>query len=472
MEKAGIPTVFIGFADQQALEQQLSLIRGVPQIRFIAAPRTGTGAERVATFYDQVIKALTDPLTAKEKETGMYSPPPDPRICFTGTLDDAQTFFQQTTPISNCRNCPIATWTDALPIIIPTEDKVKEMLTGTSHKPDEQIVLYSMNTTTSQITKGTSAVTFYPYSWAATVEKVAVIAVMAGCKPEYLPTVLAVASTGGQLPNSNGDWAGWLVVSGPEAKAIGMNAGSGAMNGGNPANSTIGRAHELMITNFGGAVNGANRTDWGAGFNRAGMAFAEDDDALPQGWLTMREEYGYTKTQSALTLKWTPGSVLSAQFAPSSFRALNSGTGGVARTLGVEGKPGHYNFLEYIVPEVLYDRAGSKTLVMHTNMAQSLYDYGFTTKAAVMDWMWKATFVPVSRYRNYGWFDTSTNSGKSIEPTSGKAWNDLPPDYMVPTLGGTAASNQVIVAMAPGDENCMLFEGGRGARLYPIDPWK
>jgi hypothetical protein len=473
MEKAAIPTVMLGYSDQQPLGRQLALIRGVPNIRWLDVPRTGSGDERVATFINQVVKALTDPLTAKEKETGLYNPPPDPRICFNGTLDDAQAFFQKTTPVANCRNCPMATWTDALPVIIPTEEKVKEMLTGTSHKAEEQIMLYSNNLTTGTITKGTSPVTFYPYSWAATVEKVAAIAVMAGCKPEYLPTVLAVASTGGQLPNSNGDWAGWICVSGPIAKEIGMNAGSGAMNGGNPANSTIGRSHQLMIANFGGAVNGSNRTDWGSPYNRAGMAFAEDDEALPKGWLTLREEFSYKTNQSALLLKWTPGSITSAQFAPSSFRGLVSeGYGGMARRMGVEGKPGPHNFLEYTMKELLEDRVGSKTFIMHPGMAQSLWDYGFKTKAAVFEWMWKATFIPVSQYRNYGWFDTSTNSGRNNEPTSGKPWNDLPPDYMVPTMGSTAASNLILVCMGPGDENTMQFQGGRGSRLYPIDPWK
>ncbi len=142
-EKAGIPTVALCFPDQQSFFQNVVLINGEPNVRMVATPRTGTGPERVATFLDACLKALTNPLTAKEKETGIYSPPAQPRIAFTGTLDDAQTFFQATTPVSNCRNCPINKWTDGLPIIIPTEQKVKEMLTGTSHKPDEKVFTYS-----------------------------------------------------------------------------------------------------------------------------------------------------------------------------------------------------------------------------------------------------------------------------------------------------------------------------------------
>ena len=69
----------------------------------------------------------------------MYTPPPNPRIVFTGTLDDAQSFYQKTSPMNSCENCPIATMTDGLPIIIPTEDAVKAMEAGTSHSPNEMM---------------------------------------------------------------------------------------------------------------------------------------------------------------------------------------------------------------------------------------------------------------------------------------------------------------------------------------------
>jgi hypothetical protein len=189
--------VVLGFQDQQNLARQFALQNGCPNIRWIDVPRMGSGAERVAAFYDKVMKSLMDPLTAKEKESGVYNPPPDPRVMFTGTLDDAQTFFQQSTPTANCKNCPIAKYTDGLPIIIPTEEKVKEMLTGTKHKPDETVYLYTMNATSKQVEKRTTPLIFTGMGWTGTVEKVAVNAVMAGCKPEYLPTVLAVACTGG-----------------------------------------------------------------------------------------------------------------------------------------------------------------------------------------------------------------------------------------------------------------------------------
>ena len=265
----------------------------------IATPRTGTGPERVATFLDSALKALTSPLTPKELESGLYNPPPSPRIIFTGTLDDAQNFFQATTPIANCHNCPIAKMTDGLPIIVPTEDKVKEMLTGTSHSPTEQIYRYTMNATTRQIQKAN--LVSFAQAYSATVEKVAVIAVMAGCRPEYLPAVLAVASASGgstNCPGTSSTDSSVFVVSGPFTKEVGMNSAQGALDDGNPPNLTIGRSAKLMTVNFGQCIQGISRTD--SGNPNDCLCFAEDVDMLPAGWEGLNQISGYKSTDSVL----------------------------------------------------------------------------------------------------------------------------------------------------------------------------
>ena len=464
--------MLLGFPDQRPLSAQICLITGCPNVRWIDVPRVGTGEERVNAFFSQVIDALTIPLTDLEKQGGIYNPPPDPRIAFVGTLDDAQEFFQQTTLINNCRNCPIAQWTDGLPIIIPTEENVKQMLTGTSRDLQEEITL----PVDVGGTPAGTVVTYYPNSWKATVEKVAVNAVMAGCKPEYLPVVLAIASSGLRMPTSNMLWNGWVLVSGPIAKEIGMNAGQGALNPGNPANVTIGRSHELMIVNLGGAVQGANRFETaGSPFN-GGTAFAEDADALPAGWLGFNEESGYNRNQSVVMVQWSLSSFTGGQYAPSSFRGLNSGTGGMARRLGVEGVPGKYNFLEYLVPGLWADQFGPRILIMHPNMAQSLVDYGFQSKTAVMEWLWNASKIPMSEFKKYGWYDFFTRGGTVIEPTSGKPYGELADSYMTPAFGAEPDGRGVIVAIGPGDEICLQLEVGGGLNwgitAYPVDPWK
>jgi len=400
--------------------------------------------------------------------------PDEPRIAFTGTLDDAQAFFQATTKIEALGNVEIATWTQGLPIIIPTEVKVSEMLTGTTHSRDEVMGAYTRNPDGTYV-KSADPVTFAPKGWQATVEKVAVNAVMAGARPEYFPIILAIASTGLELPDpsSTERWASWVAVSGSIAKEIGMNAGSGAFNGGNPANVTIGYAQVLMGVNLAGSIQGVTRSDYGSPWNRAGCVFAEDDSTLPQGWETLRQEGGYSDTENALMLVWSPGSILSTQHAPSSFRGLNSGSGGLARRLGVEGKPGFYNYFEYLMPALLADAAGPMAYLTHSGMAQSLKDAGFASKAAVYDWIWNASMVPMSRFKQYVWYDQATNGGTAIEPISGKPYKDLPDDFKTPAFGSSPKDSVMIVGFSPGDETTveLRLRDGRPP-LVPIDPWR
>ena len=82
------------------------------------------------------------------------------------------------------------------------------------------------------------------------------------------------------------------------------------------------------------------------------------------------------------------------QFSPGGYRALQkSGHGGMARRLGVKGKPGPHNWLEYILPEFWAGREGPKTIVMVPEMARHLYEYGFKSKEAVYEWLWKKSFM-------------------------------------------------------------------------------
>jgi hypothetical protein len=480
LEKAGIPCVNLGFPDQINFEKNVALVGGVPNIRWVDSPRTGTGEERVNVVYDKVIEALTAPLTAKEKESGLYTPPPPPRILFSGTLDDAQEFYQQTTPIANCRDCPIAKYTDGLPIIIPTEEKVKEMLTGTSHSPDEEIYRYTKDATTGELKKATSVV-LYAKAYKTTVEKVATVAVMAGCKPEYLPACLAVATSGGastSCPGTSGPYGYWFCVSGPYAKEIGMNAGQNAMDVGNPANVSIGRSASLMTVDFGGCIAGAVRTDLGSLIN--GVAFAEDVDGMPPGWEGLNEEGGYKTTESIIGKYGAPDFWGLEEFgaAPSSFRGfIGSGYGGMAKYLGVEGIPGPHNFLAYVMPKIQPFHIGGVCMVMHPNMAISLYDYGFKKKADVYKWLYDTFFTTEDEWSKMGWYDHQTNEGKNIDPVSGKAYKDLPPDYQLHTFGYRSANeNCLIVSNGFADEICWVFgaaasEGGRPT-LYPIDVWR
>jgi hypothetical protein len=475
-EKLGKPAVALGFADQVQFKNNVALINGCPNVRWVDVPRVGGGEERVATFLDKAVAALITPLTAKEQESGLYTPPPPPRVIFEGTLDDAQEFFQQTTPVANCYNCPISKYTDGLPIIIPTEEKVKEMLTGTSHKADEDLYRYTLSTTTGLITKGTSVVTF-ARGYKATVEKVAVTAVMAGCKPEYMPAALAVATTGGgstNCPGTSGPGLNLFVVSGPFAKEVGMNSAQEALDVGNPPNMTIGRVAALQTVCFGGCIVGVTRTDSGSPLSNT--TFAEDEDHLPPGWETLGEELGFKKTDSVLSKPGAHEGMTVQEYAPSSFRSLvGEGTGGMARRIGVEGTPGPHNYLEYLMPIYLTASPNgllaSRVLIMHPNMAKSLYDYGFKTKRAVYQWIFDTYKVPASLVKASGWFEFGRSGGESKEASLGIPWKDVPDDYMVSAFGTSVTSNCIIVALNNADEITWTIFGSRGSGT-PIDVWR
>ena len=112
-------------------------IHGVPKLRFVVASRNSLGGVSEANkLLEPVLDALTRPLTKEEKEKGRWAPK-QPRILFEGTLTEAEKFYNQTKNIPGILGAPFSVYTDGLPVVIPTEERVAEMLKGTSHKPDE-----------------------------------------------------------------------------------------------------------------------------------------------------------------------------------------------------------------------------------------------------------------------------------------------------------------------------------------------
>jgi len=478
LEKAGIPTVLIDLTDQHEMVKQEALANGMPNVRFLPASRTLPGPEDVQTWIKPMLEELTRPLTGKEKESGLYSPP-QPRVLFEGTLDDAVEFYSQTRHVPDPLDAPISIYTDGLPIVIPTEERVARMCKGTSHRPDEVITYQSDRGQRmfEDVKKG-DVVRFQPMKRAATVEQVAVNAVMAGCKPEYFPIVLAIAESGVQTGTTvyNNQWC---VVSGPIAKEIGMNAGLGMFGPGNPANSTIGRAYQLMATNLGGAIPGINRmSSLGSPMNRGGMCFAEDVDSLPPGWLGLNEEHGFRKDQNVVMVMGTEGGLDAAQFSPGGYRAFQkSGHGGIARRLGVKGQPGPHNFLEFILPGIWAGgREGARTFIMVHEMAHHLYEMGYKTKHDVYEYIWKKGLEPLSAYRNRSWVDLMTNGWMGVDRQSGIPWKELPEDHLISVAGDKPDDNCIIVCGSD-EEVCMQITGAPRAMFgfspfYSIDAWK
>jgi hypothetical protein len=180
-------------------------------------------------------------------------------------------------------------WTDGLPVVPPTPERVAKMLMGTGRPADEIIAVIP------------------PDLVDCTVEKVAVNAVLAGCKPEYLPVVLAaVAAACTQEFNAHGLLATTyfsgpvVIVNGPITRAIGMNSGVNAFGQGNRANATIGRALQLVIRNVGGGRPGeVDRATLGNP-GKYTFCFAEDEEGSPFEPLSV--ERGIAPGTSAVTL--------------------------------------------------------------------------------------------------------------------------------------------------------------------------
>ena len=177
----------------------------------------------------QIVDALTRPLTAEEQATPSTETVVEPRLLPPDTEEQLQEFFKE------------KDWTDYLPVVLPTEERVAAMLKGTSHQPYEVIKTLAWPGGGRRLT----------------VEKVAISAVMAGAKPEYFPVILAVA-TMAPFGNSTTSMANMIIVNGPIRNEIGMNSGIGAMGPHNRANATIGRAFTLLSKSAGNLHAGAD----------------------------------------------------------------------------------------------------------------------------------------------------------------------------------------------------------------------
>ncbi|MFC1532908.1 hypothetical protein ACFL7M_06045 [Thermodesulfobacteriota bacterium] len=259
-------------------------VKGMPGLRIVleTVPPHCTITEQieagVSAAMDDIITALTKPLTEEEKSPKPNEVVTPSRIAFKGNLDEVNRFFYK------------RGWTDGLPIIPPTEEKVAEMLTGTDLPADYEVAK------------------IIPRLGKATVEKIAVNAVMAGALPTYMPVLIAgVQASHG--PNSLiGPWqlgstlspAPFWIINGPIRNDLLVNSGTGALAPGEIANAAIGRAMQLIVKNIGGIRKGIE--DMGVIGNpwKYTLTFAENEEESP--WEPLHVEQGFKKEDSTVTV--------------------------------------------------------------------------------------------------------------------------------------------------------------------------
>ncbi len=291
----------------------------------------------------ELIDALTKPLTEAEQNPEIPERPKRPRLLEPDSEANLHRLFLQNG------------WTDGLPIVLPTEERVAEMLAGTDHDPREVV--------------GRMSVTTHEELNEYTVEKVAVNAVMAGARPEHLPVILAIASTQHPaIPSSTGSYGSMVVVNGPAAETIGMNSGVGAMGPFNYANSVIGRAWTLMSINFGNARAGDTfMATIGNGYSFTNQCCAENEEKSP--WKPFHVRRGFRESESTVSI----------------FRGWNVLTLGLGTREGLLQSARSMNSM------------GTYTFVMDPLAAKALKDEGFNDPGSLSEWLAKNSGSPFLR---------------------------------------------------------------------------
>jgi hypothetical protein len=282
----GVPTVGIHSAPFARLVGSVTRTKGAPEAPhvFVPQPVSGRSAAELRAYIDGTDAVTGQPLMGRVID-GLISPVTSDRV----THERARPRTLEGDDEDVLRSLFLEQgWTDGLPIVLPTPDRVDAMLAGTSHPADEVV---------GRIRPALQE------AWEYTVEKVAVNAVMAGARPECLPVILALASTGLSARTSSiTSMASMAAVNGPIRAELGMNAGVGALGPYNHANATIGRAYGLLSQNLqGGSAPGL--TYFGSQGNPMTYAtptFAENEERSP--WEPFHVARGFDRTQSTATV--------------------------------------------------------------------------------------------------------------------------------------------------------------------------
>lgn len=314
-EEAGIPTVSLtceGFITQAATTAgglgmptlPVALVPGHVDVQTVEELRRNLADVTV----DAVIKGLT---VAPKEATDVVEPGPAD-VVFEGTADEVNHFFYANG------------WSDGLPIVPPTEERVDQFLQFAGRPPDEELGV------------------LLPDRRSATVRTVAVNGVMAGCHPEYMPVLIALVEAmadprygvehSGNTPGSDT----LIIVNGPIVKDLGLNYQQGALRDGFHANTTIGRFWRLYLRNVAGFL--PHQTDKATFGNTWRVALAENDDVLRRiGWTTIAEDQGVASSESAVTIsRFTGGGVLASVFGSRPDQMIPYLADGLVRHVGWE----------------------------------------------------------------------------------------------------------------------------------------
>ncbi len=281
-----IPTVTITTNEFFPLARDTAYSQGATDACFVVVPHPmgmismEEIRKKADDAFPEIMKAATQWKAKEGKAAAVRSPYPAERFKFKGTVADINELFYK------------KGWSLGLQIVPPTSERVAAMLKGTSRKPGDVIG------------------TVPPREGILTVEMAAVIGVMAGCRPEYMPVLIAAAEA--MLDPAHG-WrasttttnpvAPLLVVNGPIVKELGIQYGTGALSGGPAAlpNVSIGYAVNLIGDIIGGSKPPSpDQSTLGQTANIIAMVLGENEGANP--WEPLHVELGFDRAKSTVTI--------------------------------------------------------------------------------------------------------------------------------------------------------------------------
>lgn len=350
---------------------------------------------------EEIIDVLTKPLKVKKPSPGSpgaVKAAPPPKFLKPDTEENLQLQFYENG------------WTDGLPIILPTEERVKKMLAGTGAAPDE-VVAKTFQFATREVVSHA-------------ISEIAVIAVMAGARPEYFPVILAIASTRQpSLMPSTTPFEAMLLVNGPIRREIGMNCGIGAFSAINMANAVIGRAWTLMSICWGYAR--PRQTLWSSqGNNHTYNNMCAGENEESSVWAPFHVGKGFKAEESVVSV----------------FRgwALLNSTGAAANRSVTE----ELNIQLAVMPPL----NSSATIIMDPLVARELKENeGFATKQDFCLWLSRNIKMPAGQYWKTDYIDMLVASAayKGVEPYA--TWKKLPDDALIAPYHNPDNINIVVV---------------------------
>jgi hypothetical protein len=366
-----------------------------------------------------VIDGLTSPLDGQDL-AGLSYTRSTPRLLDADTEEHLQGLFGENR------------WTDFAPVVLPTEARVAAMLRGTSHGPDEVV--------------GRLRPTMYREYWEFTVEKVAVNAVMAGARPEYLPVILAMAASGvSARSSSTTSQATVALVNGPIRDEIGMHSGIGAMGPYGHANATIGRAYGLLSQNLqGGSVPHETYMGSQGNFLSYNATFAENEQASP--WEPFHVQHGFKRDESTVSVF----------------------LGGWYTIFG--GGPRETWQEKFTRSLQACDPYTGPIIALDPLVARGFVDLGFDTKQKLLDWCVEHARLPAREYWDNQWIQTlhRPRGIAGIEPYASML--KAAPDEMIRMF----RPEDIHIVVVGGETGAMwkMIGGGPRLTIVSIDKWR